>query len=115
VTFLAVAIARNGAPDWLPAAPVLFTACNLFCIPVSITGNELAQRLGRERVVLAAILAADALSVLTGRSIAAPTLLAGAAVLLWNVSIYVDSSVRTTGTVGAARRVPRSRPAGRRR
>ena len=102
VTFLALAIARNGAAEWLPAAPVLFTACNLACILVSITGNELAQKLGRERVVLAAMLAAATLSVLTGWSIGGPPLLAVAAVLLWNASIYIDSSALTAGTVGAA-------------
>ena len=102
VTFLGAALARPGAPEWLPAAPVLFTASGLFCIAVSITGNELAQRLGRERVVLAAMLSAAALSLLTGWSIAAPALMAVLAVLLWNASIYVDSSALTAGTVGAA-------------
>ncbi len=102
VTFLATVVARQGAPEWLPSSPVLFMLSGLLCIVVSVTGNEVAQRHGRERVVLWAMLLAAALSLLTGWSIAGPALLAVAAVWLWNAAIYVDSSALTAGTVQAA-------------
>ena len=51
VTFLAAAIAWHGAPAWLPGPNILFTAAGLLGILVSFTGNEMAQRLGRARVV----------------------------------------------------------------
>jgi hypothetical protein len=61
VTFLAGTIARQGAPTWLPNPTLLFTLAGLAGIVISITGNELAQRIGRGRVVLAAMSTAAAL------------------------------------------------------
>ena len=102
VTFLAAAIARNGAPEWLPGPTVLFAAVGLAGIAVSVTGNETAQRFGRNRLVIGAISAAAALSLAAGWSIAASALLATLLVLLWNAAIYLDSSALTAGTVQAA-------------
>jgi MFS family permease len=102
VTFLTATAARLGAPDWLPGPAVLFTGVGLASIAVSITGNETAQRHGRDRVVLGAMLAAAALSVLTGWTTAISALLATIAVLAWNAAIYLDSSALTAGTVQAA-------------
>ena len=81
---------------------MLFTAAGLVGIAVSVTGNETAQRFGRNRVVLGAICAAAALSLVAGWSIAVSALLAVLLVLLWNAAIYLDSSALTAGTVQAA-------------
>lgn len=102
VTFLAVTAARHGSPSWLPAPTLLFTAAGLAGIVVSVTGNEMAQRIGRSRVVLLAMLAAAVLSLLCGWSTAVSLPLATALVLLWNITIYIDSSALTAGTVQAA-------------
>jgi MFS family permease len=102
VTLLTLTTARLGAPDWLPGPAVLFTGVGLASIAVSITGNETAQRHGRDRVVLGAMLAAAVLSVLTGWTTAVSVLLATVAVLAWNAAIYLDSSALTAGTVQAA-------------
>lgn len=102
VTFLTVTAARLGAPAWLPDPTVLFTIAGLIGIVVSITGNETAQRRGRTRVVLAAMSSAAVLSLLAGWSIAVSALLATALVMLWNATIYLDSSALTAGTVQAA-------------
>ena len=102
VTFLAATIARNGAPDWLPGPAVLFTAAGLVGIAVSITGNELAQKLGRLRVVRTAMLTAAALSLLAGWGTALPAIAAAALMIVWNAAIYIDSSALTAGTVQAA-------------
>jgi MFS family permease len=99
VTFLAGTAARLGAPDWMPSPPVLFTAAGLLGIAVSITGNEAAQRHGRARVVLWAMTAAAALSLVTGWTTGTSFLLAAMAVLAWNAAIYLDSSALTAGTV----------------
>jgi MFS family permease len=69
---------------------------------VSITGNETAQRYGRSKVVTAAMSAAAVLSLLTGWTIAASMLLATLLVVVWNATIYLDSSALTAGTVQAA-------------
>jgi MFS family permease len=102
VTFLAATTARLGAPDWLPGPAVLFTLTGLVGIAVSVTGNETAQRYGRARVVLWAMTAAAAMSLVTGWSTAISPVLAALALLLWNAAIYLDSSALTAGTVQAA-------------
>jgi MFS family permease len=102
VTFLAATIARNGAPSWLPDPTLLFTLAGLAGIVVSITGNEMAQRFGRARVVLVAMSAAALLSLIAGWSTALPASIAALIVIAWNAAIYIDSSALTAGTVQAA-------------
>ncbi|MBU8547138.1 MULTISPECIES: MFS transporter [Roseomonadaceae] len=102
VTFLALVIARHGAPAWLPGPNLLFTLAGLLGIAVSILGNETAQRFGRGRVVAWAMGAAALMAVLTGLSAMVSAPLAVACVLLWNAAIYLDSSALTAGTVQGA-------------
>jgi len=102
VTFLAASIAWHGAPAWLPGPSVIFTAAGLLGIAVSLTGNEVAQRFGRQRVVSAAMGAGAILALLTGGSASISAPLAALCVLAWNAAIYLDSSALTAGTVQAA-------------
>lgn len=104
VTFLAATEARLDAPPWMPAPSLLFALAGLVGIGVSVTGNEAAQRHGRARVVLWAMSAAAAFSLLAGWTTGLSYLLAVAAVLLWNTAIYLDSAALTAGTVQAADR-----------
>jgi MFS family permease len=102
VTFLAMVIARQGAPAWLPGPTALFTAAGLAGIAVSILGNETAQRFGRARLVAIAMGSAATLSLLTGASTLLSAPLAALCVLVWNAAIYLDSAALTAGTVQAA-------------
>ena len=102
VTFLAVVIAQEGAPAWLPDPTLLFTLAALVGIAVSVTGNETAQHWGRARVVTVAMGTAAILSLLAGWTAGISALLATVLVLLWNAAIYFDSSALTAGTVQAA-------------
>lgn len=102
VFFLTATAARLGAPGWMPSPAVLFTVAGLTGVAVSITGNETAQKYGRARVVLWAMMAAALLSLVTGWTTGVSVVLAAAAVMLWNVAIYLDSSALTAGTVQAA-------------
>ncbi len=102
VVFLAAALAQPGSPAWLPGPTVLFTAAGLAGVAISITGNETAQKYGRNRVVHAAILSAATLSLLTGWAVALWAPLAVAGVVVWNACIYLDSAALTAGTVQAA-------------
>jgi MFS family permease len=102
VTFLTVSIARLGAPGWLPSPDVLFTFAGLAGVAISVTGNETAQRYGRNRVVLGAMLTAALLSLLAGWTTGVSVPFAVVAVFLWNMAIYIDSSALTAGTVQAA-------------
>jgi MFS family permease len=102
VTFLTATIAREGAPAWLPGPTVLFTVAGLAGIVVSVSGNETAQRVGRGKVVAAAIGAAAALALVTGWCTGISAELAFLFVVLWNAAVYLDSSALTAGTVQAA-------------
>jgi MFS family permease len=102
VTFLALVLMRADAPGWLPGPNALFTAAGLLGIAVSVTGNEAAQRFGRGRVVVGAMVAGAALSVATGLSFGAWAPVAVFCVLAWNAAIYLDSAALTAGTVTAA-------------
>lgn len=102
VTFLTAAIARHGAPAWMPGPAAIFTVVGLASIAVSVMGNETAQRFGRMRVVVAAMGAAAALAVVTGWAGLVSAPLAALCLLLWNAAIYLDSSALTAGTVKAA-------------
>jgi MFS family permease len=102
VTFLTVTMARLGSLTWLPSPAAIFTLAGLAGVAISVTGNETAQRYGRNRVVLGAMLTAAALSLGTGWTTSVSVALAIAAVFLWNMAIYFDSSALTAGTVQAA-------------
>ena len=102
VTFLTATAARLGSTPWLPGPTVLFTLAGLAGIVVSVTGNETAQRIGRSRVVVLAMSAAAALSLVAGWSTAVSLPIAALLVVLWNTTIYLDSSALTAGTVQAS-------------
>jgi len=102
VTFLAAAIAWHGAPAWMPGPNAIFTAAGLLGIAVSLTGNEVAQRFGRLRVVTVAMGAGAVFALMTGFSALVSAPLAALCVLTWNAAIYLDSSALTAGTVQAA-------------
>ncbi len=102
VTFLTVAVAQAGAPNWLPTPANLLTIAGFIGIAVSITGNETAQRFGRMRVVTAAMLMAGALSLVTGWLVGTSAVFATVLVLAWMAAIFLDSSALTAGTVQAS-------------
>jgi MFS family permease len=102
VTFLTVAAAQAAAPSWLPGPTVLLSIANFAGIAVSISGNEIAQRYGRMRVVTSAILAAALLALVTGWTLGTSMLLASCLVIVWMATIFIDSSALTAGTVQAA-------------
>jgi MFS family permease len=102
VTFLTVTAAKAGSPSWLPSPPVLFTIAGFIGIAVSISGNEMAQRYGRMRIVTFAIGVAALLALATGWTVGASMLLATCLMMAWVAAIFVDSSALTAGTVQAA-------------
>jgi predicted MFS family arabinose efflux permease len=102
VTFLTTVAARSGSPGWLPAPPTLLTIAGFAGIAVSIFGNEIAQRIGRMRVVAIAVGASALLALGTGWAIGASMLVASAVAMTWLAAIFLDSSALTAGTVQAA-------------
>lgn len=102
VTFLAATSANVGSPSWLPLPSLLFTIAGFLGIAASISGNELAQRFGRVRIVTFAFGAAAILSVVTGWASESSMLLAAFLIMVWLAAIFFDSSALTAGTVQAA-------------
>lgn len=102
VAFLTAAAAQATPPSWLPAPTVLLSIANFAGIAVSVSGNELAQRHGRLRVVSLAFGAAALLALVTGWTLGTSMLLSAALVIVWMVTIFIDSSALTAGTVQAA-------------
>lgn len=102
VTFLAATFARLDVSDWMPEPPMLFTCAGLAGVAISVTGNETAQRYGRNRVVLGAVTVAAMLALGSGWTTGISSVLAAACVVIWNMAIYFDSSALTAGTVQAA-------------
>src|SRR5262249_30273007 len=85
-----------------PAPTVLLSIANFVGIVVSISGNELAQRYGRMRIVSLAIGAAAVLALTTGWTLGISMLLSTGLVIVWMATIFIDSSALTAGTVQAA-------------
>jgi MFS family permease len=81
---------------------MLFTLAGFVGIAVSISGNELAQKFGRQRIVTFAFLSAAALAVATGWTVGTNTMLATLLIVAWVAAIFLDSSALTAGTVQAA-------------
>lgn len=102
VTFLTITAAQAGSPAWLPSPPVLFTIAGFAGIAVSISGNEMALKFGRMRIVTLAVVLAALLAVVTGWTVGASMPLATLLVIAWMAAIFFDSSALTAGTVQAA-------------
>ena len=102
VTFLTLTAARAGAPQWLPSPTVLFTIAGMVGIATSISGNEMAQRFGRTRIVTLAMTTSAVLALCTGWTVGLSEALAAVLVVAWLASIFLDSAALTAGTVQAA-------------
>jgi predicted MFS family arabinose efflux permease len=102
VAFLAFVAGGSTAGDgWL--APVLVTTVmGLLGTGASVLGNELAIRLGRERLVRVAMLASALMAASLGLLGMQSYALAALAVVLYAVLIWLDSSSLTAGAVGNA-------------
>lgn len=102
VVFLTAAAVQSAPPSWLPAPTILLSIANFVGIAVSVSGNELAQRHGRIRVVSLAFCAAAAFALVTGWTLGTSMLLSAALIVVWMATIFIDSAALTAGTVQAA-------------
>jgi MFS family permease len=102
VTFLTLAATEAGPRNWLPSPTLLFTLAGLAGIVVSVTGNELSQRLGRKRIVTIAMTTSAALAICTGWIVESSAVLAAVLIVAWLAFVFLDSSALTAGTVQAA-------------
>ncbi|MCG8546072.1 MAG: MFS transporter [Alphaproteobacteria bacterium] len=83
-------------------ATVIATVVSLLGVPGSILGNELAQKLGRPRVLLAAMSLCAVVAVAVGFGGRLPYGFVIALVLLYGFMVSADSATITTGLVASA-------------
>ena len=97
VAFLTAAAAQAAPSSWLPAQTVLLSIANFVGIAVSVSGNELAQRYGRMRVVSLAFGAAALLALATGWTLGTSMLLSATLIIVWMAAIFIDSASANGG------------------
>jgi MFS family permease len=89
--------AQGGAWLWSPVA--VAAIANLFGPPASITGNELALRFGRGRLIAAVMIASGVLTGLLGFASALPWFAIAGLAMLHMALVMGDSSALTAGMV----------------
>ncbi len=102
VTFLVFSAAHaGGGPQWAVPAAVA-TALSLAGIWASVSGNEIAIRIGRRKFILIVMFASMALAAGIGFASALSYELVAVLCIAYGVLIWADSSSLTAGAVGSA-------------
>ncbi len=91
-----------GSAGTLVRATVIATLAGLLGMPASVLGNELARKLGRPRVLLAAMSLSAVVAVTVGFGAALPYPVVIALVLVYGFLVTADSATITAGVVEAA-------------
>jgi MFS family permease len=107
VAFLAFCYALDPASAGALAPATAAAVINLLGQPASILGNELAARIGRRRLILAAMFASAALAWITGFGGSLAWWLALLLLVTYNTAVMADSAALTAGLIAitpAARR-----------
>jgi MFS family permease len=102
VAFIVFAASLSGSScPWLKPSDCA-ALINLFGLPASVLGNELAGRVGRVRWIAFVMACAAALSWLTGLAAAAPWWISLSLLTAYFVCVTADSASLTAGLVAAA-------------
>ncbi len=102
VAFLAWVALRTGHSDALISPAVLATTLGLIGTLTSLLGNEASIRLGRRRLVQAAMLASVVMAASIGYLGSGSYQLAAALLLIYGAVVWLDSSSLTAGAAGTA-------------
>lgn len=102
VTFLTFTAVSLGGGEGLMAPTAVAFLMGVLATWASVGGNELCIRLGRQRMIVAVMVASMAAAVVIGYTSAIAYGAAVAACLIYNILIYLDSSALTAGTSGSA-------------
>ncbi|HEY5700700.1 MAG TPA: MFS transporter [Gammaproteobacteria bacterium] len=102
VTFLVFTAAQSGEPINFLIPTVVAMLMELVGTAMSVIGNEMAVRMGRQRWILTVMGCSMAVALVVGFSSAWGYGVATAICLLYNALIYADSASLTAGTVGSA-------------
>ena len=101
VAFLVFAGAQQAGSGLLNAT-LIAGAANLLAVPASIIGNEFAERFGRRRTILTAMILSVIAALATGFSASVSLAAAALFVILYNGFIMGDSASLTAGASAAA-------------
>jgi MFS family permease len=102
VTFLAYSLTlQPGGAGW-PSPAVVTTVAALVAMVASILGNELAERFGRNRMVVLFMMSSGALALVIGFLPGLPYLWVAALMLAYAALVQLDSASLTAGAVQAA-------------
>jgi MFS family permease len=102
VTFLVFTAAQPGERVNFLVPTVVAMLMELVGTAMSVLGNEMAVRIGRQRWIMSVMIASMLVATVVGFSSAWGYGVATAICLLYNALIYADSSSLTAGTVGSA-------------
>ncbi len=102
VTFLVFTAAQSGERINFLIPTVVAMLMELIGTVMSVVGNEMAVRIGRQRWILTVMACSMGVSLIIGFSSAWGYGVATAICLLYNALIYADSASLTAGTVGSA-------------
>jgi predicted MFS family arabinose efflux permease len=102
VAFLGYVAATTGAGAGVLSPTVVVTALGLLGTFASVSGNEMAIRLGRRRLVVLAMLGSIVIAACIGWLGTLSYWLAVALLLLYGVVVWLDSSSLTAGAAGTA-------------
>ena len=102
VTFLTFALAASGGESTLLAPAAIATVLSLAGVWASVSGNELARKVGRRRFIVCVMAASMAVATAVGFTSAVSYELAAALCIVYGILIWADSSSLTAGTVGSA-------------
>lgn len=99
VAFVAFCYALDPMATGALAPATVAALINLLGQPASILGNEIALRIGRRRLILAAMLASASLAWLTGLAGSLAWWLAPLLLVIYNTAVMADSAALTAGLV----------------
>jgi MFS family permease len=102
VAFLGYVAATTGAADALLSPSFVLTALGLVGTAASVLGNEAAIRLGRKRLVSAALLGSIVVAASIGSVGTISYSLAVALLMVYGFVVWLDSSSLTAGAAGTA-------------
>jgi MFS family permease len=102
LTYVLVRHEHDAAPFGLEVTTIA-AFLNLASLPASVTGNEVAERLGRRRTLAIVMLASAGVASVLGFSAAWSVWAVLGALVVYSFTVMADSATITAGTVAAAR------------
>ncbi|NQW00421.1 MAG: MFS transporter [Rhodospirillales bacterium] len=102
VAFLVYSASTQAGQSLLISATSWAAIANIFALPASVLGNELAKRIGRHKAITLIMWTSTAFACFIGFAAELPFIVVALLVVLYGITIAGESSSLTAGVVGAA-------------